>query len=74
MEGRVSLYFVLIDENVPVDPAVKGAGELKDKDSFVAPVYSRPFLALAKQPAARTGSPFTSKYRSDLFSIAGCQS
>ena len=44
------LCFVLIDENVPVDPAVEGAGELKDKDRFAAPVYSKPILALAKQP------------------------
>ena len=42
-----------MDENLPVDPAVKGAGELKDKarsDHFVAQVYSKPIRALAKQP------------------------
>ena len=56
LEEQLSLCFVLINENVPVDPAVEGAGELKDKDSFVPPVYSKPILALAKRPAARAGS------------------
>ena len=56
LEEQLSLCFVLIDETVPVDPAVEGAGELKDKDSFVPPVYSKPILALAKRPAARAGS------------------
>ena len=65
---------MLIDKNVPVDPAVEGADELKDKDRFAAPVYSKLIRALAKQPGRQGGSPSASKSRSDMLSIARCHS
>ena len=53
-EGRVSLCFVLIDENVPVDPAVEGAGErirIVLRPQFIA----SPSRRLRSSPAPRAG-------------------
>ena len=49
-ESGVAIRFVLICKSVPVGPAVERAGELQDKNRFVAPVHSKLIRALAKQP------------------------